>query len=228
MRVRWVLFIFITAAAGLWAFGTGRDLANIRASQLEEAVRGLQSENLRLRDEIAGLQAFARDANRRLVAPSRAGGAADAANTANTVEQHLLDLARAQLGQGMTAERLAHVISAASDGRACDDTSETAAFIVKTEMSVSEFTSASLADNRVVITATGTATRDQTGQAHPWFDPKLPVRIEFTHISGATASAAGVLPFQHALVADDLEYRFLLAAGDTSFISVTAQRCAFP
>lgn len=224
MRYRWVLFFIVTIGAGLWAFGTARDLANIRATELEEVVRGLSDENLRLRDEIAGLQSFARDANARLASPDRfeAGGSASAN------EQSILDLVHARVGEGIPIERLAEVIARATDGRACEVGAETAEFTVRTELSDSDFNSASLADNRIVVTAAGAASRDRTGLAHAWFDPSLPVRVEFTHISGTTSTASGILPFQHALIADDLEYRFLLTSGDTSFISITADRCIFP
>lgn len=226
MRIRWILFIFVTFGAGLWAFATGQDMARIEAERLQEIVHGLGDENLRLRDEIAGLRNFARDSNQRLADPDRfAPTAAGIAPSALEIEQSILDLVRARVQQGIPIERLAEVISAATAGRNCEETVETAEFIVKTELSNSDFNSASLAHNRIVVKASGTAATDRTGRPQRWFDPALPVRIEFTHISGVTSTATGVLPFQHSVLADALEYRFLLAMGDTSFVFVTAEIC---
>jgi hypothetical protein len=222
MRARWIIFLFITVIAGLWAFATGRDMASMRADELAVSIQGLSNENLRLRDEIAGLQSFARESNRRLSTPS------DRAEPSDMFERSALDLLRARRQAGVSQDRLTDVIAATSPVRSCNENAETAQFIVKTEFSRSDFNSVSLSENRVVARATGTASRDSTGQAHSWYDWTLPVRVDFTHISGTTSTASGVLPFQHSMIVGDVEYRFLLAAGDTSFISITADTCKFP
>ena len=145
-----------------------------------------------------------------------------------TVEQPLLELIAARVREGIPVERLAQVIGGATPGRICERDVETADFVVRTELSVSDFNTVTLAGNRIVARASGAAKRDEIGRVHAWFDPTQPVRVTFTHISGAATTATGMLPFQHALVADDLEYRFLLSAGNTSFVKVTAHQCLFP
>ena len=110
----------------------------------------------------------------------------------------------------------------------CDDRVETAQFEVRTgRRPPSQFNAATLADNRIVVTAAGTPARDQDGGALTFFDPSLPVRVEFNHIDGARSTATGVLPFQHVFPAAGSAYRFLLATGAPNFISISAEQCNY-
>ncbi len=229
MRVRWLLFIIVTLGCGLWAFATGRDMADIRADQLNEVVISLTDANLRLQDEIAGLRGYARQTNQRLAAPDRFAPAGNGTNpTTEEIDRAILDLVHARIRQGIPAERIASVIGTITPFRICDVQVETVDFIVRTDPSNNNFNSASLAQNRIVAKASGTASTDRSGQAQRWFDPSLPVRVEFTHIDGTSSTVTGVLPFQHSVIAGEVEYRFLLTPGEARFISLSLETCHLP
>jgi hypothetical protein len=80
----------------------------------------------------------------------------------------------------------------------------------------------------VTVAGEGAASVNPTGKAEAWYDPGKPVKITFTEIGGKQTVKEGLLPIQHSLVVGNKEYRFTVAAGERSFISVTSDSCDYP
>jgi hypothetical protein len=70
--------------------------------------------------------------------------------------------------------------------------------------------------------------RTAEGLPEAWYDPALPVRVDFQTLDGAVVSIQGVVPLTHSMVVDRREYRFSVVAGDQRFVEITAQDCALP
>ena len=54
------------------------------------------------------------------------------------------------------------------------------------------------------------------------------MKIIFTEIGGKQTFKQGLLPIQNSMVIGNKEYRFTIAAGERSFMSVTGDSCDYP
>ncbi len=222
--VRWVLVLAIIGGAGYFAYIGGEKLAREEVVVLEQQIGNLREENATLRTEMAGLEAAVRQAH------------ADVAQwrqryereVPGDTEQAILDLVRQRRDEGISIGRLAFIVSEAEEEPTCVTDPVTRRFIVQTPIFGGANDSVSFADNTVTVTAQGVSARSAAGAPEAWFDPGQEVVARFTHIGGATSETRGLLPLQHAMVVDGVEYRFGLVAGDRSFVSVTADACQFP
>jgi hypothetical protein len=136
--------------------------------------------------------------------------------------QVVLDHVRAKMKQGLSADRLAFVINQAQEPHACTDV-ESRRFLAKTQNYTGPNTEVRF-NERVTVTGHGQAAHDGREQ---WFDPALPVTIEFIPEGGKTQSASGVLPLTYALVFKDREYHFTAKAGTRGFVEIDTKWCSY-
>lgn len=139
----------------------------------------------------------------------------------------LTDLVRKQLNAGIKPERLAFVIESARPPKNCTEPS-LKRFVVKTPVYNGPHGTVSFGNGVVTVTGEGEAATNANGLPEAWYDPGKPVKIVFIEIGGKRTVKEGLLPIQHSLVVGSKEYRFTVAAGERSFISVTSDSCDYP
>jgi cell division protein FtsB len=224
----WRVFRFLFAVmavlgVGSYGYQVGVSADQARTGQLEGDLARLQQANLELRDEIALARQRSSEAEaalghmrERYAAEIPSGAAAD-----------LLARLRAQLGAGVEPERLAFLIEAAALDDDCQDEPETKRFMPRTPLSTGPLSYVRFGD-RITITGEGESARNEAGLAEAWFDPALPIRLEFRTMDGATTTIEGTVPLTHQMVVDGMEYRFSAVSAEPRFVEMTAQTCALP
>lgn len=141
--------------------------------------------------------------------------------------KRLTDLVKKQLDGGIKAERLATVIQAARPPRNCSEP-QSKRFVVKTPVYAGPHGTVAFGNGMITVGGEGASAVSGGGSAEAWYDPGKPVKIIFTEIGGKETVKEGLLPVQHAMVVGNKEYRFTVAAGERSFISVTSDTCDYP
>jgi hypothetical protein len=139
----------------------------------------------------------------------------------------LTDLVKKQLSGGIKAERLSFVIDSARPPRNCGEP-QVKRFVMKTPVYNGPQGAVSFGNGVVTVAGEGSPSVTPAGKAEAWYDPGKSVKITFTEIGGKQTEKDGLLPIQHSLVIGNKEYRFTVAAGERSFISVTSDSCDYP
>ena len=139
----------------------------------------------------------------------------------------LAELVKLQLKNGIKAQRLAFVIESARPPRNCGEPAAKR-FVVKTPVYSGPHGTVSFANGAITVTGDGTSAVSAAGKEEAWFDPGKPVKITFIEIGGKETVKEGLLPIQHSMVQGNKEYRFTIAAGERSFITVTSDNCDYP
>src|SRR5690606_4668415 len=101
-------------------------------------------------------------------------------------------------------------------------------FVVKTPVYSGPHGTVSFGNGAITVTGEGEPAVSAAGEAEAWYDPGKPVKITFIEIGGKQTVKEGLLPIQHSMVLGNKEYRFTVAAGERSFISVTSDSCDYP
>lgn len=220
-RAAWVV-VFLIALAGTsfwWGAETERtsQLAfKEKASELEKQRAGLDNMITNLRSEVQSTQVRYQQLEAKYLQEVPQGEF-----------KNLTDLVRKQLNAGIKPERLAFVIDAARPPKNCTDPA-VKRFVVKTPVYNGPHGTVSFGNGVVTVTGEGAAAINAGGMPEAWYDPGKPVKIVFIEIGGKRTVKEGLLPVQHSLVIGNKEYRFTVAAGERSFISVTSDSCDYP
>lgn len=135
-------------------------------------------------------------------------------------------LAQEQLEKGIKVERLAFVIRQAQPPQNCTNP-EKKRFVLSTPIYKGPGSSVSFANGAITVTGSGATTVTETGQKEAWFDAGKPVTIKFTKLGGKADVKESLLPIHHAIILGDREYRFTVAKGPRSFVTVTADSCDY-
>ena len=221
--IRTLLLVVTVTTVGGYAYRVGVSADQARTAKLEADLVRFQQSNLDLRDQLAlstqrsGRAESALDELRRRYAENVPSG--ELAELSGLVE--------AQLRAGVDPERLAFLIDAAAQPEDCDGEPVVKRFMPRTPISTGPVSYVRF-DDRVIVTGTGESVRSADGLPEAWFDPALPVRIDFQTPDGEVMSVAGVVPLTHSMVIDQREYRFSVVAGERRFVEVAAQACALP
>lgn len=141
--------------------------------------------------------------------------------------KRLADLVKAQLDGGIKPDRLAFVIESARPPRNCGDP-QTKRFVVKTPVYSGPQGTVAFGNGAITVSGEGQSAVAAAGGPEAWYDPGKPVRVVFTEIGGKDTVKESLLPIQHAMVIGSKEYRFTVAAGERSFITVTSDSCDYP
>lgn len=136
----------------------------------------------------------------------------------------LADILKKQLNSGVKPERLMSVIQSVRPPKNCTEPS-TKRFVMQTPVYKGPHGSVSFGNGAITITGTGEPAVSQSGSAEAWYDPGKPVTITFTLTGGKDVVKKGLLPIEYSTVIASKEYRFNVAAGERSFISVTSDSC---
>ena len=225
VAVKWSLLGGLIAGAAYLAHLSGFHLAEAQSGNLRDQVEDLtarlettQRERERLARELGTATARAEELRKRYESDVPSGAISD-----------LLRVTRERLAAGVKPERLAGLIAVAENARKCDDKPVSKRFLVRSGPQRQSNDSAAFADRQIMVSAVGSPATDGSGRAEIGYDPSKPVTVTFTRIGGAETTASGVLPLQHAVVIKDVEYRFVIATGDSrSFAIATADSCAYP
>lgn len=221
--LRLLVMVMAVTGIGAYAYQVGVSASQVRTEKLEADLVRFQQSNLDLRD--------------RLALSAQRSGQAEAAldelrrRYAERVPQgevaELLTQLQAQLQAGVEPERLAFLIEAAGATDSCAGAPVTKRFVPRTAVSTGPVSYVRF-DDRITVTGAGESVRSVEGLPEAWYDPALPVRIDFQTLDGAVVGVEGVVPFTHSMVVDRQEYRFSIVAGERRFVEITAQVCALP
>lgn len=221
---KWVLYLLILAAIGVYGYYEGQAKSDRRVADIEIEVTGLMKENERLT-----LQA--RDAlnkQNEALSEARAWRARFENEIPKGVHMDILKLIEKRLSEGLEAQRLLSVISVTQNSSNCDGAPEVKRFIVDTAIAQNPSNSVRIAKGAVLVSGFGTSQIADNGKPEAWYDPAQPVKITFTHIGGKTETVESVLPIHKNMLVGADEYRFSIVAGQQSFAQVSATRCDFP
>jgi hypothetical protein len=222
---KWLAVVAVFALGAYLAHVAGIHLADAQSGGLRDRVEDLtvrldaaERERERLARELATASARAEELRKRYESDVPSGAISD-----------LLRALRERLAAGVKPERLAAVVALADNARRCDDKPVAKRFLVRTGPQRVANDGAAFADRQILVSAFGASALDAGGRAETWFDPSKPVTVTFARLGGGETTATGVLPLQHSVVLKDVEYRFLVTAGEgRSFATATADACAYP
>jgi hypothetical protein len=139
----------------------------------------------------------------------------------------LVDVLRRQLNAGIKAERLASLLEATLPPKNCTQ-SQMKRFVVKTPVYSGPHGSVAFGNGAIVVSGEGESATGASGAQEAWYDPGKPVKLIFSMVGGKEVVKEGLLPIQYSTVVSGREYRFTVAAGERSFISVTSDNCDYP
>ena len=219
-----VLAVVVIFALGRYAYNTGTDLARSDVVRLEQEIialsdrqREMETENNELHGELAAEKMRVQDL-RQLYERDVPTGAI----------KQLLKLSRQKLAEGVDIERLAFVVGAAENTRDCKGQPATRRFLVQTPIYQGANDSVNFAANTITVTASGISATDDAGNPEAWFDPALPITVQFAELGGGQSDVQGILPLHHSLVINDREHKFSIVAGARGFANVTGDECRYP
>lgn len=222
--LRFFLVLGGLVALGVVAYQSGAELVRVEVAGLREEIRRQAAAIAGLNARIAELDAaraaaLAREveANARYQREVPSGPGAE-----------LYKQLQARMQEGLAAERLAFVIGNATAGDKCENQPTSRRFQPRAG-GRGAAASVSFDNSTVVVSGEGEPATNEQGALHAWFDPAKPVKITFTQLGGARSEVEGVLPLFHALVRGNSELRFSITEADLrGFVTVTADRCAYP
>lgn len=229
-RRRWRVFRLLFSAAvlvalGVAAYQTGTVLAERDVVRLRQVVDRQSADIAALGDENAELRQQA-DAAGRAEADWRKRYETEVPTGRS---RELLTLIEQQMNNGADPARIEFLVAAAASERSCDGVPVTKRFFVRTPLYQGANDAATFAGSTIVAIAQGESATDAGGNPEAWFAPEKPVLLRFIEPGGGGTEASGMLPLYHSVVRGDEEYRFsIVAAERRGFVSVTAERCAFP
>ena len=221
--VRVLLAVLVIVTVGGYGYQIGMSATQVHADKLEADLARFQQSNLDLRDQLALITQHSDQADGALEELRRRY----ALDVPQGEAASLLQRVETQLQAGVDPARLAFLIDAAATPASCEAQPVTKRFMPRTPISTGPISFVRF-DDRITITGTGQATRNPDGLSEDWYDPALPIHLEFRTLNGAVSSIDGVVPLNYRMVADGREYRFSAVASDRWFVQVTAQVCAFP
>lgn len=222
---RWLLATMFFLFLGISSYWTGSRLAVLEVTRLQQRVDELSMGVAELDDRNAGLRTQAVEAGK----DAAQWQARYKAEVPSGKSRELFALLQSQIEKGADPDRVAFLVRTAADERSCDKATQTRRFLVRTPLYAGANDAVTFARNTITVTAQGASSSNAEGQAEAWFDPAKPVTLWFAVPGGARSEATGALPLHHSLVRGDSEYRFsIVAAERRGFVSVTAERCAFP
>ncbi len=223
--VRWLFATVFFLFLGVTSYWTGSRLAVLEVTRLQQEVDELSTGIAELREQDTLLRARAAEAGEN-AAQWQARYKAEVP-TGNAKE--LFVLLKSQIDKGADPDRVAFLVETAAGERSCDSETRTRRFLVRTPLYAGANDAVTFGQNTITVSAQGATASNAEGKAEAWFDPAKPITLSFVVPGGASTKATGALPLHHSVVRGDSEYRFsIVAAERRGFVSVTAERCAFP
>lgn len=141
--------------------------------------------------------------------------------------KQLTDLVKKRLDAGIKPERLSFIIDSARPPKNCTAPAAKR-FVVKTPVYSGPHGTVAFGNGAITVTGEGQSSVGSSGNPEAWYDPGKPVKVKFIEIGGKETVKESLLPIQHSMVLGNKEYRFTVAAGERSFITVTSDSCDYP
>lgn len=221
--VKTVVALGALLGVGGYSYQVGVSASQARSEKLAVDVERFQHSNLELRDRLA-------------LSIQRSEQAESALETLR--QRYARDVPRGELAAlmqqvaaqheaGVEIERLAFLIDAAARPVACEGEPTTKRFVPRTPVSTGPMSFVRF-DDRITVTGSGEPVHNADGLPEAWFDPAVPIRLDFRTLDGEVVTVEGALPMTHQMVVGTHEYRFGVVAGERSFVEITAQACALP
>lgn len=221
---KWTLVLVGLGLAGAFAYETGSQLARLEVTRLEKELAGLQSQLEQVQEDKRELRVALEETRDELQTwQQRYREEVPSGEPAE-----LLRLVRQRLDDGVSAERLAFVVSKARNETTCNAGPVTRRFVVQTPLTNGAADAVAFAENTITVTANGQSAQDAQGRPEAWFDPSKPITVRFTLPGGEGSQVEGTLPLHHAIVRDGREHRFSVIAGQRAFVEVTWEGCEYP
>ncbi|MCE9507543.1 MAG: hypothetical protein K8R48_04405 [Alphaproteobacteria bacterium] len=219
------LVLFLLAAGILSSLSYWRGAENVRSTEsahqqqsvrLQEEREGLEQTITSLRSELQSTQVRYQQLEEKYKQDVPAGAL-----------KQLTELVKKQLDSGINAERLSSAINSARPPKNCSAPA-VKRFVIKTPVYSGPHGSVSFANGMITVTGQGEPAVGSTGTPEAWYDPGKPLSISFIQTGGKETVKTGLLPVHHSMIIANKEYRFTVAAGERSFISVTSDSCDYP
>lgn len=222
--LRWILVLSAIGAVAVFAYESGRSLAEAETAALREEMADLtssledsQKERARLEVDLAQAEQARTESDQRYQQARPEGAVA-----------RVMSLVQGKLDEGITEDRLATAIAEVTNERECDEESVSKRFLVKTALSGGENSEVRFVEGLLTVTAEGESALDDGGRREAWFDVEKPVRVRFSLEDGESTEAVGVLPLTRSVLLGDREHVFTVAAERRGFVEVTARSCNYP
>lgn len=223
-RRRKIIFrlVLIALLCGFFFWWGGENVRSIEVAYKDEA-KQLRSERRGLETQITNLQSEVQSTAVRYQQLE----AKYQQEVPQGTFKELTDLVKKRLDGGISPERLSFIINQASPPKNCAPAAAKR-FVVKTPVYSGPHGTVAFGNGAITVTGEGRSAIGSSGSPEAWYDPGKPVRIKFIELGGKETVKEGLLPIQHAMVVGNKEYRFTVAAGERSFISVTSDNCDYP
>lgn len=223
--IRGLAIIVGLAAYGFIAYQTGAEISHGRITGLESELSRLTTRERELGERGARLEVELAAVREELVKWQTRYDADVPSGKAH----ELMQQTRALLDNGVAAERIAMMITAAGAKLECSGKPATRRFLVRTPIYSGANDAVTFADNAIIMTARGASATNRAGQPEAWYDPAAPVTLRISTIGGETSEVTGLLPLHHTVLWNDAEYRFsVVAAEQRGFVLASADRCDLP
>jgi cell division protein FtsB len=222
-RRRLVLALIVIIALGGVSYWRGAE--NVRSSEsayqqqaikLQEERGGLEQTITSLRSEIQSTQVRYQQLEAKYEQDVPTGAL-----------KQLTDIVKKQLNSGIDAERLSSAINSARPPKNCSEPA-VKRFVIRTPVYSGPHGNVVFGNGMITVTGVGISAVSPTGSPEAWYDSGKPVSISFIQTGGKGTVKTGLLPIHHSMVIANKEYRFTVAAGERSFISVTSDSCDYP
>jgi hypothetical protein len=229
-RLQWLLFkwavaLALVAAAGVYAYETGRRLAAADIDRLEARIETLSTQlaasealNERERAAAAAAEASARDWQSRYERDVARGTA-----------KELFEAVQQKLAAGVEAERLKTVIAVTQNRRDCRREAERRLFPVPVRAQNASRSSLNFGKGLITMVLIGAPARDSAGNAESWFDAAEPVTVRMVRSGGAATEVSGLLPLNPSLIIGEREFNFrIVPSKSRGHVDVFGESCRFP
>jgi hypothetical protein len=138
--------------------------------------------------------------------------------------KQVADAVKKRLDAGIQPQRLLALVQSVRPPKNCTPP-VTKRFVMQTPVYKGPHGNVSFGNGAVTVAGQGEPAVGRSGSVEAWYDPGKPVTITFTQTGGKETVKKGLLPIEYATVVGNTEYRFTVAAGERSFISVTSDSC---
>jgi cell division protein FtsB len=226
MRTKVLTYTTIFTMIGLVAlffYRFGEEQMAARVQQRVDEVAALRNERDDLHRQVVDLQAdvLVKDAEIKELDTRYKQDIPD------ELTKQMITLLKEKMAEGVTSERLVTIISAASNPRNCRERT-IKRFMLSTTLNQGKDSSASFGNGVITLAGEGKTAKSDDNRPEAWFDPAQPVSMKFKLIGGRVTVAEGLLPLQHSVIDDAVEYRFTIQAGPRGFVEVTGDQCDYP
>lgn len=217
-----VLILSSLSGVFYFAYQFGERQMAARVNQRMDEVEHLTQERDALHQQVVDLQAAAlvdQQKIKQLEARYRE-------QIPNDTVEGMIRTIQEKLAKGVSVERLQTILQSAANPRNCRGR-DVKRFILSTSLHQGTDSTVTFNNGAVTVTGEGATFTNSEGRPEAWYDPTKKVSMKFRLIGGKVSVAEGVLPLQHSIIDDAVEYRFSIEGGPRGFVTVTGDQCDY-